>query len=80
MLFFRAGARKMRAMTLAHAQNQLPAIEAYGLPPGAHGYRLADLVCTPGRRDPWVAEGAYSQSAVALVASGVFEYRSKAAR
>lgn len=54
----------------------IPSRQAYGLPPGPAGYRLADLRCTPGR-DGWYAEGLYSQCAVGLVLSGVFDYASE---
>lgn len=54
----------------------IPSRQAYGLPPGPAGYRLADLRCLPGR-DGWYVEGLYSQCAVGLVLSGVFDYASK---
>jgi AraC family transcriptional regulator len=53
-----------------------PPLRAYGLAPGPEGYRLADLRCAPGR-DAWRAEGLYTESAVALVLSGVFEFASE---
>jgi AraC family transcriptional regulator len=47
---------------------------AYGIPPGPCGYSIADLRCIPAvqRR----AQGIYTESAVALVLSGMFEYLS----
>lgn len=54
----------------------LPPLRAYGLAPGPEGYRLADLRCAPGP-DAWCAEGLYTESAVALVLSGVFEFASQ---
>lgn len=54
----------------------VPPLRAYGLAPGLEGYRLADLRCAPGP-DAWRAEGLYSESGVALVLSGVFEFASQ---
>ncbi len=47
---------------------------AYGIPPGPAGYSIADLRCVPAvqRR----AQGVYTESAVALVLSGIFEHLS----
>ncbi len=46
---------------------------AYGIPPGPAGYSIADLRCVPAvqRR----TQGIYTESAVALVLSGIFEHR-----
>ena len=47
---------------------------AYGIAPGPAGYRVADLRCVPAmQRQP---QGVYTESAVALVLSGIFEHRS----
>jgi len=47
---------------------------AYGIAPGPAGYRVADLRCAPAIQRH--AQGVYTQSAMALVLSGMFEYRS----
>jgi AraC family transcriptional regulator len=47
---------------------------AYGIPPGPSGYSIADLRCVPAvQRDP---QGVYTENAVALVLSGIFEHLS----
>jgi AraC-like DNA-binding protein len=47
---------------------------AYGLAPGPSGYRVADLRCVPAVQR--YAQGVYTESAMALVLSGMFEYQS----
>jgi AraC-like DNA-binding protein len=47
---------------------------AYGIAPDPCGYRVADLRCAPAIQPH--AQGVYTQSAIALVLSGMFEYRS----
>ena len=54
----------------------VPPLCAYGLAPGPEGYRLADLRCAPGP-SAWRTDGAYTESALALVLSGVFEFASR---
>ena len=47
---------------------------AYGIAPGPSGYRVADLRCVPEMQRQ--RQGVYTESAVALVLSGIFEHRS----
>lgn len=47
---------------------------AYGIAPGPAGYSIADLRCAPAVQRH--AQGVYTQSAVALVLSGIFEHLS----
>jgi AraC family transcriptional regulator len=47
---------------------------AFGMTPGPAGYRVADLRCAPAIQRH--AQGVYTESAVALVLSGMFEHRS----
>jgi AraC-like DNA-binding protein len=47
---------------------------AYGIAPGPAGYSIADLRCTPTVQRH--ASGIYTESAVALVLSGIFEHLS----
>jgi AraC family transcriptional regulator len=47
---------------------------AYGIAPGPAGYSIADLRCVPAVQRH--AQGVYTQSAVALVLSGIFEHLS----
>jgi AraC-like DNA-binding protein len=55
---------------------RIASASAWGLTPGPAGYRIARLRCAPGL-DGWHAEGCYSEHAVALVLSGVFDYASE---
>jgi AraC-like DNA-binding protein len=47
---------------------------AYGIAPGPAGYSIADLRCAPAVQRH--ARGVYTESAVALVLSGIFEHSS----
>ena len=47
---------------------------AYGIAPGPSGYSIADLRCAPAVQR--YAQGIYTESAVALVLSGIFEHLS----
>lgn len=48
--------------------------KAYGIAPGPRGYSVADLRCVPAVQRN--AQGAYTESGIALVLSGIFEHLS----